>query len=436
MLKIFTQNNAFPEKKYACHILFQVLLEVPFALVSDENESHYRVELPNGKSLWIEDHFFSKWKDLAWLQTAALPRSVQNLHLGQHSLVSIFGRNHYAESVDGATCGLDLIASTFFMLSRWEEYVQPERDRHERFPAAASLAVKFGFLNRPIVNEYARFLGDALGRLGLCLPRPERRFKFSLTHDVDHPKLWWTPQARYRSVLGALIKRGVVKEASFWWNFPKGKDPFDIFDEWLDLAEAAGHVAQFNFFGKRPSSSDCYYPLEHPFVRDLMQKIAQRQHLIGFHTSYEAWNDPAAFSRELKSLQALSPLEINSGRQHYLRFSVSDTWAMWDAAGLVADSSLGYSEQNGFRCGICCAFPVFDLIQRKMLDLLERPLIAMDVSMALYQGQSPEAAMVDLLDLKKKTAEHQGDFVLLWHNSSWNGPFWLSWQNLYKSIIK
>lgn len=47
-------------------------------------------------------------------------------------------------------CGIDIFASSFFMLTRWEEYVNKKRDNHNRFPASESLAYKFGFLNRPI----------------------------------------------------------------------------------------------------------------------------------------------------------------------------------------------------------------------------------------------------------------------------------------------
>ena len=47
----------------------------------------------------------------------------------------------------------------------------------------------------------------------------------------------------------------------------------DVFDEWLDLFEKNDHVVQFNFMGKRPVSSDCWYPLNHPFVQNLMDKM-------------------------------------------------------------------------------------------------------------------------------------------------------------------
>ena len=50
-------------------------------------------------------------------------------------------------------CGLDIFASIFFMISRWEEYVNLIRDNHARFPATESLAYNNGLLERAVVDE-------------------------------------------------------------------------------------------------------------------------------------------------------------------------------------------------------------------------------------------------------------------------------------------
>ena len=59
----------------------------------------------------------------------------------------------------------DMIAAAFFMLSRWEETVVPIRDEHDRFPGTASVAYKQGFLDRPVVDEYALILREWLKAL-------------------------------------------------------------------------------------------------------------------------------------------------------------------------------------------------------------------------------------------------------------------------------
>ena len=236
---------------------------------------------------------------------------------------------------------------------------------------------------------------------------------------------------------GAIFKRMDLRETDYWFkNYVFGKiDPYDVFEEWFAIFERNNIVAQFNFMGERPPSSDCWYPLYHPFVQNLIDKIAGRGHKIGFHPSYEAFETQEVFELELASLRKISPVKVTSGRQHYLRFDAPKTWQMWEAAGLQEDCTLGYPEAEGFRCGICHDFPVFDTRQRKMLNLREKPLLAMDITLAQYRGYTPEQASVILSTLHSEVKKHGGDFTLLWHNSSWNTALWEDWKAVFQDFI-
>lgn len=426
MLRLFTSEFFNAEKAYTFHVLFMEILGIDFQIIHDNTEPHHRISLPNGLELIIESH-----------PQPQSPAELPHPFHPKETIICLFGNPHISIENQRIICGIDLFASTFFMLSRSEENNPDALDKHGRFPAEKSLAFQAGFLHRPVVNEWAELLWEMLVRLGWNQPRTKRKFQLSISCDVDHPKLWWKTADRLRTLGGAILKRGNLSEALYFaknYLFSK-KDPYDVFDEWLDLFEKNGHVAQFNFMGKRPVSSDCWYPLEHPFVLNLMDKIARRGHKIGFHPSYEAFEDQAVFERELASLQAVSPLEITRGRQHYLRFAAPRTWQVWQDAGLRSDSSLGYPEAEGFRCGICHDFPVFDTMNQKMLSLREQPLIAMDVTLAQYREYSPEQASERLLQLRREVEKHGGDFTLLWHNSSWNTAFWEEWKAVFTAQI-
>jgi hypothetical protein len=167
----------------------------------------------------------------------------------------------------------------------------------------------------------------------------------------------------------------------------------------------------------------------------LIQKIAQRGHVVGFHPSYEAFERPELFEKELASLRAVSPVPVTTGRQHYLRFAAPHTWQVWEDAGMTLDSSLGYPEAEGFRCGICRDYPVFNFLTRKMLHLREKPLIAMDVTLALYRQYAPAEGFEKLQNLRSQVDRHGGEFVLLWHNSSWNTYFWADWQEVFNQLL-
>ncbi len=368
----------------------------------------------------MRDHFWGKpgiqlRAENIPVETETSPNPFQPEEL----LTALFGSINFSIENQYIDCDLDLFASTFFMLSRWEEHALPDRDVHGRFPAESSLAWRNGFLERPVVNEWAELLRGLLAQLGWEPPRPRRTFQLHLTCDVDHPRLWWSLSDRFRTLGGSLLKRKNTGEAIFWLKkyFFRQQDPYDTFDEIMETAERSGHPAHFNFLGKRPRESDCWYPLEHPFVRSLIQNITARGHVVGFHPSYEAFDQPEIFNRELESLRRITPQPVLTGRQHYLRFSTPQTWRTWDQAGMTWDSTMGYPEYPGFRCGICQEFPVFDIEQRKMLTVREKPLIAMDVTLTLYRQWTPEQANEKLRQLRRQVEKHNGEFVLLWHNS-------------------
>ena len=57
----------------------------------------------------------------------------------------------------------DLLASTYFLISRYEEmYRRSERDSYGRFPGKSSLPYRAGFLHRPIIDEYGEALRQIL----------------------------------------------------------------------------------------------------------------------------------------------------------------------------------------------------------------------------------------------------------------------------------
>lgn len=420
MLSITTNPHLQPEKEYIFHVLLREILGIAYRFEYAPSDVH-TLKLPNGSELSIKDGF----------------HTIELFTIQEQKI-------QYSENWEPAL--FDPFAASFFMLARLEELDKPklnvsggqmDRDTHGRFPAEKSRAWQQGFLHRPVVNEWADMLWDALLRLGWQGERKQRKFQISLSCDVDHPRLWWSAADRAKTLAGAIFKRGNMQEPSYWLKnhvFHK-QDPYDVFEAWFDLFEKNNLVAQFNFMGERPRSSDCWYPIRHPFIKNLMHRIAARGHKIGFHPSYEAFDDSDIFNRELASLQEISPLLITSGRQHYLRFKAPNTWSMWENAGLEEDCTLGYPEAEGFRCGICHDFPVFDTGQRKMLHLREKPLIAMDVTLAQYRHYTPEQAYEKLIQLRNEVEKHGGDFALLWHNSSWNSPFWEAWKVVMEAIL-
>ena len=108
------------------------------------------------------------------------------------------------------------------------------------------------------------------------------------------------------------------------------------------------------------------------------------------------------------------------GRQHYLRFENPTTWNLWENEKMEWDSTMSYADEIGFRNGVCYPFPVFDILNRKKLNLMERPLILMEGTLGLYMDITLDDAKNRVWELMNQVKKYEGDFVFLWHNSSLN----------------
>jgi hypothetical protein len=79
-------------------------------------------------------------------------------------------------------------------------------------------------------------------------------------------------------------------------------------------------------------------------------------------------------------------------------------------------------------------YPVFNFKTRQPLQLREQPLIAMDITFKDYLQLDPAATQIYLLSLRRQVERFNGQFTLLWHNSSLNTVYWEGWDAIIGNI--
>lgn len=330
----------------------------------------------------------------------------------------------------------DLFGFVYWMLARCEELSHAQLDEHERFPASQSHSAKHGYLDRPLVDEWLALLGEVISRQWPSLKLKAHVFSIKVSHDVDEPSRYAFRSFKglVRAAGGDLLKRGDVLGALRVPMIKLGsrnristKDPSNTFEWLMTESERHGLVSAFYFIcGRTDPAKDGDYEIEHPSIRALLRSIHERGHEIGLHPSYNTFLADYGVSLEAQRLKRvcreegidLGPL---GGRMHYLRWRHPVTLAAWEKAGMAYDSTLGYAELPGFRCGTCHEYPAFDPITQKMLRLRIRPLIVMDVTLisSSYMGLEPgEGARVLVEKIKSACRAVGGTFTLLWHNSN------------------
>ena len=318
----------------------------------------------------------------------------------------------------------DFASLPFVMLSRADELLTQEHDTHQRALYKTSIAAKYGLIDFPIVDEYALILRSIIQKEFPEIQIIPRKSAFISTHDIDLISRFGKFYANMRTLAADLFKyrNWEMFKSSMAQYFDchrdELKDPYILAAEMLlgqDLA--AKRKSLFFFKSLRSGEPDATYDIFGAQAAHLVRTIAEKGGEIGLHGSYFSYDHSSRLNKERIYLENVAECHITQGRQHYLRFDVRKTPSVWQSAGLTDDYTLGYAEQEGFRCGTCHPYLLYDIANDKPLPVTEHPLIAMDGTFQQYQGITPQQALQKIRQLHATCEAVEGDFILLWHNT-------------------
>lgn len=351
----------------------------------------------------------------------------------------------------GATVHYDILGLMYWMLNRLEEVNRKDLDNHDRFPAINSHAYLHGYLERPIVDEWLYILGQIIEKIWPDIQIKKHVFSIKVSHDVDVPSrfVFLKPLSLLRAMVALVIKGKDIKQALLapyvYFNSKKKinhLDPFNTFDWIMDISEKNSLKSAFYFIcGRTHVKNDALYEPENLLIKKLIKTISDRGHEIGLHPSYNSFNNPDQIKFEAQRLRDVcKSIDIVQnewgGRMHFLRWSHPTTLQAWNDANMDYDSTLGYADMSGFRCGTCFEYLAFNPVTDQILKLRIRPLIVMDCTIIAerYMGLGyTQDALERILKYKNICRKLGGSFTLLWHNSFFNGKESFE---LYQKVIE
>lgn len=341
----------------------------------------------------------------------------------------------------------DLVASAFFLLSRYEETICPQRDRHGRFPGTESIVYQHDCLGRPIVDEYGRLLRRLLRETGVEIAEPASSFShIYLTHDADKIEQYRNIRGFCGGIMRALhpLRKNSLKllEQVFKSAFLNiDNDPLYTFP-WLfeqnhKLPAATGIV--FVKAGKSgiPEDQPCY-DLHSNDVQKLIRLCRENGVQTGLHTSYLAGEHPEFIVPEKQRLAAAIQGDVTANRHHFLRSCEPSYMKSLAAAGITDDFTMGYADVAGFRLGTCHAVRWIDPQTKELTTLTLHPMTVMDGTLdgKQYMNLNHEQALEYCRKLFAEVKKHGGEIVLLWHNSSIGSLEKSYHKQLYQELIQ
>lgn len=435
-IRLHIPSNNVPERLYAIEVLFKELLCMDYDVVEEKDQIESLLIQAGDKVFAFEDHFWNNHlAPNSYLSKENIPHSITNLSSFKAlNIPIIYGEDKFLVEKKRTLCGLDILASTFFMLTRWEEYVLGRKDSG-KCKEDDLLCVKEGYARAPVVHVYEEFLKYLLNKAEIKV-KCNREFKIKTTHDVDRCYLtgWGELLGNAKRIYAKGNKQlawKIVKD--YIWLKTHFKNPFDTYEFFMDCAEQIGIKDEFYFKCCDVNEIGTTYQIGDKEVQRFIKCIKKRNHNIGFHPSESTYANHSQFVKEVERLIQGAQLTSLIGRNHMLLITPA-TFRDWEMAHAKYVSNYGYQARNGFRCGIAVPFKIFDFEQRRMSSLTEIPFEVMDTVM-LRNKPSFDDALSDIIDIIRIVKEYKGTLCTNWHTNVYNMRAMQKYLKIYPALI-
>lgn len=333
----------------------------------------------------------------------------------------------------------DLFAASFYLVTRYEEYLPFIKDRFGRFTAQESLALQQGFLHKPLVNIWILDFAEKLKNAFPHLHIKNTKYNFVPTIDIDAAYAY-----KYKGfwrIVGGFIKNfrdKEYKDIKQRTRVLRGKenDPFDTFDRLIDLHKTYNLDAIYFILFAIYNEYDKNTPTSSRKFQTLIRRLADYSE-VGIHPSFASSLDFTKVKSEIEMLGEVIHDEITQSRQHFLMLHLPQTYHELINNGIKHDYTMGYSDKPGFRAGICTPYYFYDIESEQLTSLMIHPFTVMEGTLKDYMQLDIEDSKKIIFELIDEVRKVNGTFISLWHNESMsNQKRWVGWDKLYEEVIQ
>jgi hypothetical protein len=330
----------------------------------------------------------------------------------------------------------DIFAASFYLLSRYEEYLPHVKDDYGRYMAKESLAYKNKFLNQPVVDIWAYKLKALLKERFPEFNFPKR--SYSVKPVIDVPMAFYFKRKGLLRTLGGTLNdmlrlrlRQLYERYLVILGFKR--DPYDTF-KWIITKQKQNDfrflvlflIGDYSTYDKNINSS------KKEFV-SLIKSVADYCD-VGLKASYFALEDIAILKKEKRKMEAIINTELNAVRNSFSKLNLPTSYRNLIELDIFNDYSMGYVDTLGFRAGTCTPFQFYDLDYEVQTPLQINPYCLLDFGLLKYASQLDKSEHLQKLINEVKAVN--GTFVPVFHNYSFSDmERWEGFKSLFTSIL-
>lgn len=343
----------------------------------------------------------------------------------------------FFQASDDSDFPFDIFAASFYLVSRYEEYIESEPDEYGRFRASISLAHKNGFLGMPVVDLWVKELAKGLLKKFQTLAFRRNSYKALVTFDTDEP-FEYLGKGILRTI-GGLLRDLTISDghaADRYQTIAKGKpDPFEVFGYITDCIDKSNSDTMFFFPAGDRSEFDHNPSWKNEEYRSLILRLAKK-YRHGIHPSFNASDNFTILYKESVRLKTILGNGLKISRYHYIRLRIPESYRILLKAGIEEDYTMGYPDEPGFRAGIARPYYFYDVEQDIQTGLKIIPFQVMDTTLYKYLKLDQRASLDIILKLINETRKVGGLFVTIWHNTSLlDNPECREWRGVFETML-
>ncbi len=418
--------------KYTFNLIFKDVLNVDIRITSDPEDfkSAEGVKLSYGKNPVGDELFFAAGtlllergighKDITFIEYDGLP-----------AFFPVYNQN--------AAMPFDVFGASFYLVTRYEEYLPYKKDEYGRFSAQESLAFQKGFLHKPIVNIWAYRIGRLLTEKFTGYSFPGGKYTFTPTIDIDaawayRQKGLFRTAGGYLNALAKLDFREIGERTRVLAGLQP--DPFDTYDFQHRIHKKYNLRPVYFILFAEYGLNDKNIPVKSRSFQTLIKSLAD-YNKVGIHPSFNSNYYPKRLKSEKERLSRVLNREVTCSRQHFLILQLPSTYRNLINLDITDEYSMGFASQPGFRAGICSTYKFFDLEMDAETPLNIHPFTYMEGTLRDYMKISAAEALDVIKPLIDEVKAVNGTFIPIWHNESIGGlKRWQGWQKVYEDMIR
>ena len=426
-VKIFTSSNT-PRLGYIAELILQDILGLSWEIVTDKRKL--------GKCPVIN---YSNDSIPGSLKISPVQLLLEtDVRTQEISVNEWKGLPVFFQTSPDSDIPFDIFAASFYLVTRYEEYLGFTPDESGRFNGSGSLAFLNGFLGIPVIDLWARELAIAMVRKYQNLAFKHNNFKALITIDVDEPYAYLGKSLMGN--IGGFIHEIASKTGQARRRFDtiakREMDPYFVFDYLLKVIDRIGSETIFFI----PVGNQTQYEKNPSWKNEEYRRLIGRldgRGKVGIHPSFKASGGSAVLGTEQERLKTILKKEITLSRFHFLKIVFPLSYRNLSAAGISEDYSMGFQDEPGFRAGIARPYMFYDVAEDKRTNLTIFPFQVMDVTLKGYKKLNPEMAKETISNMISQTRKVGGLFVSIWHNTTLlDTPECRKWREVFEFTLR